>query len=161
MAEINIRPHPGSPHRAPGRPSSNTGPTTGTARPCRPSVCSCELEAVAGPAGSILLLRVAGEVDLHSLPVLQHALTATIDQRPADLVVDLAAVGFCCVRGIALLVTAGTTAQTNRTTFTLSGLPPHLHRISTRLWPEEPFLHYRSAAAAVAALRIKQVYRPT
>jgi anti-anti-sigma factor len=102
-----------------------------------------------GPAGPILVLRVAGEIDLLNVPLLQHALDAAVDQRPGDLVVDLAGVGFCCVRGFALLFTAAATAQTNGTGYAVSGLLPHLDRIATLLWPEQHCLRYRSAAAAV------------
>ena len=122
------------------------------------SVCSWELDTELGPAGSILVLRVAGEIDLLTVPGLEHALSAAIDQRPGDLVVDLAGVVFCCVRGFALLSTAAATAQTNGTGYALSGMPPHLDRIATLLWPEQHCLRYRSAAAAVTAIRIDHTH---
>lgn len=167
MSEISTRPTPvdshGAPVRVPGTAPNGTGPA-GTARYGHASACSCELDTASGPAGPILVLYVAGEIDRLTLPVLEHALTAAVDQRPGDLVVDLAAVGFCCVRGFALLVTAATTAQANGIRFAMSGLSPHLTRVATLLWPqrpEQPCVRYLSAAAAVTAIRIKQTYPPT
>jgi anti-anti-sigma factor len=122
-------------------------------------MCSCELDTETGPAGAILVLRVAGEIDMATLPVVQSALTAATDQRPGDLVVDLAAVSFCCVRGFALLATAARTAQADGISYALSGLPAHLDRVATLLWPEQPWIRYRSAAAAVTAIRIDHTYR--
>jgi anti-sigma B factor antagonist len=131
----------------------------GTERRGAVSVWSWELDTELGPAGPILVLRVAGEIDLLTVPVLQHALDAAVDQRPKDLVVDLAGVVFCCVRGFALLATAAATAHTNGIGFALSGVPPHVDRIATLLWPEQHRLRYRSAAAAVTAIRIDHTHR--
>lgn len=126
------------------------------------SVCSLQLDTELGPAGPILVLRVAGEIDLLTLPLLQHALdaalNAAVDQQPGDLVVDLAGVGFCGVHGFALLFTAAATAQTNGTGYALSGLLPHLDRIATLLWPEQPCLRYRSTAAAITAIRLDHTH---
>lgn len=107
------------------------------------------------------MLHVAGEVDLLSLPVLQDALTAALTRRPGDLVVDLAAVTFCGVRAFALLAATADTAHANETRYAVSGLNPNLDRIATLLWPENPYMRYRSAAAAVIAIRIDQAYQPT
>jgi hypothetical protein len=73
-------------------------------------------------------------------------------------VVDLAGVVFCCVRGFALLADAAATAQTNRTGYAVSGVPPHLDHLATLLWPEQHFLRYRSAAAAATAIRIEHTH---
>jgi anti-anti-sigma factor len=125
-------------------------------------MCSLQLDTELGPAGPILVLGVAGEIDLLTLPVLQHALdavlNAAVDQQPGDLVVDLAGVGFCCVRGFAVLAAAATTAHTNGTGYALSGVHPHLDRIATLLWPEQPCLRYRSTGAAVTAIRLDHTH---
>lgn len=122
--------------------------------------CSCELETERGPAGPILVLRVAGEIDLLTVPAFENALDAVVDKRPGDLVVDLAAVVFCSARGFAVLLDAAATAQTNGTNWVLSGMHPHLDRIATLMWPEPHCLRYRSAAAAVSAIRIGHTYQP-
>jgi anti-anti-sigma factor len=135
-----------------------------TAPPGAVPMCSWELDTEVGPAEPILILRVAGEIDLLTMSALERALDAALDaatdQRSGDLVVDLAGVGFCCVRGFALLFTAAATAQTNGTGYALSGLSPHLDRIATLLWPGQRCVRYRSTAAAVTAIRIHHTHQP-
>lgn len=161
MSNNPTRPLPAGPHDAAVRVRRTAaGGRVGAAPSGHPSACSCELETVSGPAGPIMVLRVAGEVDVLTVAVLEHALTAAVDQQPGDLVVDLAAVLFCCVRGFALLATTATTAQRNGTDYAVSGMSPHLDRIATSLWPEQRYVRYRSAAVAVTSIRIDQTYRP-
>lgn len=164
MPRMNTRPPPVGPRsvavRVPCTAPSGAGPVD-PAGSDHATACSCELETVPGPAGPIPVLRVAGEIDLLTLPLLEHSLTAAVDQRPAHLVVDLAAVGFCCIRGFGLLATTAATAQSRGTRFALSGLPPHLNRFAALLWLEQPCVLYRSVAAAVTAIRIDQAHRPT
>ena len=139
--------------RAPALPVAATPPFDAAA------ACSCEQHTEAGPAGDILVLRVYGEIDMLTLPAVQSALTAATDRRPSDLVVDLAAVTFCCVRGFALLAEAARTAHASGIGYTVSGLSAHLDRVATLLWPERRCVSYRSVAAAVTAIRIDQTYR--
>lgn len=122
--------------------------------------CSCEFAIEPGPGGDIVVLRVAGEIDMLTLPILRHALRAAADRYSADLVVDLAGVVFCCVRGFALLAEAARTAQSRETGFALSGLTPHLSRVATVLKCDECCVRYRSVAAAVHAIRVDHTYRP-
>ena len=125
-----------------------------------PVACSCEFAIEPGPGGDIVVVRVAGEIDMHSLHVLRDALSAAADRKPADLVVDLAGVTFCCVRGFALLAEAVRTAQNRNTGFALCGLAPHLSRVATLLEFEECCVRYRSVAAAVHAIRVDHTHRP-
>ncbi len=122
--------------------------------------CFCEVATEPGPGGDIVVLRVAGEIDMLTLPVLKDALGAAMARRPADLVVDLAGVGFCCVRGFALLAAAARNAQTCGTAYALSGLSPRLNRVATLHEPEQRCVRYRSVAAAVGAVRVDRTYRP-
>lgn len=151
---------PDAPGRRPCPAPGGTWPAGG-APVDQASGCTCELDREPGPAGPILVLRVAGEIDALTLPRLHTALTAALDERPADLVVDLAGVGFCSVRGFARLAIAAATTQTNAVGFAVSGLSPHLDRVATLLWPERHCVRYRSVAAALTAIRIDQTYRPT
>lgn len=164
MLEINTFPPAvgahGAPVRDPCTAPSGTGPV-GTERSGHAPLCSCELDTASGPTGPILVLHVAGEIDLVTLPALQHALTAAVDQRAGDLVVDLAAVSFCCVSGFALVADTAATAQTNGTNYAVSGMSPHLDRIATLVWAEQRCVRYRSTAAAVTGIRIDQIYRAT
>lgn len=120
----------------------------------------CESAIESGPGGDIMVLRVVGEIDMLTIPVLQDALGAAVSRHPADLVVDSAGVDFCCVRGFALLAAADRTAQTCGTGYALSGLTPHLNRLATLLEREQRCVRYRSVASAVSAIRADHTYRP-
>ena len=104
------------------------------------------------------MLRVAGEIDLLTLAVLRDALTAAVDRYPVDLVIDMAGVGFCCVRGFALLAAAARTAQTRGICCSLSGLSRQLDRVASLLWRAQ-CVRYRSVAAAVNAIRVDDTDR--
>jgi anti-anti-sigma factor len=121
--------------------------------------CACELHIEPGPAGTIAVLRVAGEIDRLTIPVVDAALGEAMDRRPADLVVDLSAVRFCCVRGFSLLATAARAAQERGIGWGVSGMTPHLRRVADMVWPRRVDVHYRSVAAAVTAIRIAQASR--
>ena len=111
-----------------------------------PVACSCELAIEPGPGGDILVVRVAGEIDMLSLHVLRDALSVAADRNPADLVVDLAGVTFCSVRGYALLADAVRTAPHRATT------PGLLFAVWPRIWTAwQPCSRSRSAAFAIAA----------
>ncbi len=116
--------------------------------------CSCTTESVLCSAGEILVLQVAGEIDLCTLPNLQVALHGSLKRRPAHLVVDLARMTYCSVRGLDLLTEAGRTATKKATGYAVSGVPPHTARIWTLGWDDVDLpVRYRSTAAAVTALR--------
>ncbi|GAA1320600.1 STAS domain-containing protein [Pseudonocardia xinjiangensis] len=121
--------------------------------------CRCDIETETGPAGPIVVLRVFGEIDMLTRPLVRTALSTATDQAHGDLVLDLAGVSFCCVRGFELLVDLADTARAAGIHFALSGLSAHLDRVITMLWPDEPAVRYRSVAAAVTAIRIDQTYR--
>ena len=74
-----------------------THPAAAADRPGGPVACSCEFAIE--PGGDIVVLRVVGEIDLLSLHILRDALSAAADRHPADLIVDLAGVAFCCCMG--------------------------------------------------------------
>lgn len=136
-------------------------PLTVTSHPLDPATaCSCDIQVETGPTGSILVVHVAGEVDMITIPLVQATLAAALDRAPRDLVIDLAGTGFCCIRGFELLADTAHTAARAGISFALSGLSPHLARVIALLWPNEHFVRYRSVAAAVTAIRVDQTYRP-
>lgn len=122
--------------------------------------CFCEVATELGPGGDVVLLRVAGEIDMLSLAVLRDALGVAMARQPADLVVDLAGVVFCCVRGFLLLAGGARAAQNSGIGYALSGLNPHLDRVATLIGPEPGCVRYRSVAAAISAIRVDHTYRP-
>ena len=119
--------------------------------------CSWEVRNENGPVGPILVLRLAGEIDLATVTMIMDAVTAAFDQHPHDLIVDMSEVDFCCVRGFAALAAAARMATTRHVGFAVSGLSVHLERIALLLWPERPCACHRSAAAAVRAFRVDQL----
>ena len=80
-------------------------------------LCECTAVSFGAPPDDVIALRVAGEVDLLTGPVLQAALADSLARGPCDLLVDLAAMTFCDVRGLAMLVQAprpGTFSEESR-----------------------------------------------
>ena len=74
------------------------------------ALCSCTATSIPTPSGEVEVLRVDGEVDLLTVATLQDALTSGLARGPCHLLVDLAELTFCSVRGLSLLVEAGRTA---------------------------------------------------
>lgn len=116
------------------------------------ALCSCTKTSVPAPAGEVLVLRVAGEVDLLTIAVLQGALTSGLARRPCHLLVDLAELTFCSVRGLSLLVEAGHTAAVQGTGYSVTGASRQANRAWTVLWPvSEVPAQYPTAVVGVAA----------
>jgi STAS domain len=94
------------------------------------------------------------EVDLFTGPVLQAALADSLAQGPCDLLIDLAAMTFCDVRGLAMLVQAGATAAECGIGYAVAAAPRQLRRVWPMLWPaaELPVQYPSTAAGVLAAL---------
>jgi anti-sigma B factor antagonist len=116
------------------------------------ALCSCTATSIPAPTGEVLVLRVAGEVDLLTIAVLQGALTSGLARGPCHLLVDLAELTFCSVRGLSLLVEAGRTAAGQGAGYSVTAASRQADRAWTVLWPvgELP-IRYPTAAAGVAA----------
>jgi hypothetical protein len=84
------------------------------------SLLSCAIESSQCAAGEIIVVRVWGEVDLCTLPILNAALDVSLDQGPAYLVVDLARMTFCSVRGLDLLTQTGRIAAERETGYAVT-----------------------------------------
>jgi len=114
--------------------------------------CSCTTISIPSPAGEVLVLRVAGAVDMLTIAVLQSALTGGLARGSCHLLVDLAELTFCDVRGLALLIQANHTAVGQGTGYAVSAASSQATRVWTILWPvgELP-TQYPTAAAGVAA----------
>ena len=114
---------------------------------------SCSAERVSSPNGTIVVLRLSGEIDLLNHLELRLALTDSINGKPRFLIVDLARVTFCWAKGLALLVETQALATANGSGYVLSGLPASLQRHCTVLWGDTVPTHYRTTAMAVSAIR--------
>jgi hypothetical protein len=116
------------------------------------ALCLCTARSIPAPAGEVRVLRVAGEVDLLTIAVLQGALTSGLARGPCHLLVDLAELTFCCVRGLSLLVQAGCTASGQGTGYSVTAASRQANRAWTVLWPAGQLpTQYPTAAAGVAA----------
>ncbi len=114
--------------------------------------CLCDAMSLPSPAGALAVLRIAGEIDLATVDTLQAALADALRQRPDLLLVDLAEVGFCGVRGLALLVAACDTAYRQGTVYAVCGASDLINRVWTIGWHvgELPTRHPTVAAGIVA-----------
>lgn len=124
-------------------------------------VCWCTMESLPSRTGEIVVLRVAGDVDLATLSVLEWALASSIARQPMHLVVDLAGLEFCSARGMSMLFRAGVTARERGFGYAISNVPPHLDRIWQTLWPDELPPRYRNVGTAVTAIEHPTGHRLT
>ena len=117
------------------------------------SALAVATESMPGSAGEIIVLRVDGEVDLCTLPILRAGLDDSLDQHPGQLVIDLARMTFCSVRGLDLLTMTGRIAAGNPTGYAVSGASPWLERIWMLCWDGDLPVRYPSVETALTAIR--------
>lgn len=127
----------------PGRSRFAATPSTGR------TLCLCAVRSFPSYAGEILVLRVAGEVDLSTISVFEASLASSIGRKPAYLVVDLSRLRFCSAQGMGVLFGARAAAAERGFGYAISGVPSHLDGIWKRLWPDELPIRYRDEATAV------------
>lgn len=116
--------------------------------------CRCDTESWPVTDGEILIVRVSGEFDTVTRPIVATALSEALSRGPRHLVVDLAATTFCCLRGYQLLAETGLLAAGWGIGFAVSGLSVHQHRVAGLVLPGP--VRYRSVAAAVTTIRAGQ-----
>ena len=75
------------------------------------------------PAGDIVVLRVAGEVDSESFAVLDAALDDVLDRRPDHLIVDLTGLVICNSRSVTAIARTARVATANGTRATIHAPP--------------------------------------
>lgn len=121
------------------------------------ALCSCTATSTPSPAGEVLVLRVAGEVDLLTIAILQDALTSGLARGPRHLLVDLAELTFCSVRGLSLLVQAGRTATGQGTGYSVAAVSRGTNRAWAVLWPVSELPTQCPTAAAGVAAAITEV----
>ena len=140
-------------HAAAATPADTTDVAPRPPANGHPAGWSWSAESLPARDGTIVVLRMGGEIDMLSQPELQTALTDTLTGRPRHLVVDLAAVTFCWVQGLALLAETAAVATGNGTGYALSGLPASLRRHVNLLWGDAIPTIYRTTAIAVSTIR--------
>ena len=118
---------------------------------------ACTVSSLSLSDGEIVVLRVAGEIDLGSDLVLRRALDAALAGRPGHLVVDLSELRFCSVRGMSMLVAAAATAAAQGTQYVVSAVPGRFTRFWSMLWPVGQLpIQFSTAAAGVVAAQAHQ-----
>ncbi|MEJ3654030.1 STAS domain-containing protein [Actinomycetes bacterium KLBMP 9759] len=116
--------------------------------------CTCSTTLLPSPAGEIIVLWIAGEVDLSSRQLVQTAVDASIDQHPSHLQIDLSRLVFCDGATLALLVRAGLTAAARGIGYSISAPPRQAERVWVLLWPAVsiPTRHASAGAGVIAAM---------
>lgn len=112
------------------------------------------------PAGEIVVLGVAGDLDLATVDVVAAALDEALARLPAVLVIDLTDVGFCDVRGAELLRRAGQVATETLARYDVSGECASLDRICAVLWPGMVAARHGNVSDALAATGLDDRFRP-
>ncbi len=112
---------------------------------------SCTTRSLLCSAGEIIVLQVKGEVDLGTFPILQAALSDSLDRRPAHLIVDLARMTFCSAGGLGLLTQTCYATAEKATSYAVSSVPSHIDRIWALVWDGDLPIRHRSTAAAMTA----------
>jgi anti-sigma B factor antagonist len=79
--------------------------------------------------GGGLTLRVCGEIDLASAPLLRQALKDAEQSSSCRIVLDLGALDFIDSSGILVLIEAQRRAASNAHALALRSVPPHAHRL--------------------------------
>jgi anti-sigma B factor antagonist len=131
--------------------ATTTGENTDPAAWCS---FACTTQSLPHATGEIIVLRVAGEVDRCTLPILHAALDESLDHHPTHLLVDLAWMTFCSARGLDLLTHTGHTTTETATRFAVCGVAPHIDRLWTLIWEGDLPIRHRSIAAAMTAIRL-------
>ncbi|WP_369198959.1 STAS domain-containing protein [Streptomyces djakartensis] len=95
-------------------------------------------------SGATVKLRLVGELDIATVPLLHHALTAVLSERPHRLCLDLTHLTFCDKAGLQALQHLTDTIYTAHVTLHLHGLHPNIQRTLTGLqttppWPPTSF----------------------
>lgn len=116
--------------------------------------CFCSAISARWPQGELIILRVSGEVDLSTLPVLEGALADALRRQPRCLIVDLSELTFCSVRGLTVLSQVGLTAAGQGTEYTMCEVSRHLNRVWMTMPPGDylPVRHPTVTIGVITAL---------
>ena len=142
----------------PGTPDPHTRADKRLRRPAPDAAlsrrCWCSTATLFSPAGDIVVLRVAGEVDPDSFAVLDAALDDVLDRRPDHLIVDLTGLVICSSRGITAIARTARVATAHGTHDSMSGASPMLAQRWPHYWPDgdAPPIHRTTAAAVLSAI---------
>ena len=86
-----------------------------------------------------VLLRLVGELDMATAPLVDHAVATALAAHPHHLRLDLTGVTFCDVAGLRALRRLTDTAHTAHAALHLTGISPSLHRTITWIGAASPW----------------------
>jgi anti-sigma B factor antagonist len=103
-------------------------------------------------SGRAVVLRLAGEADLSTLPGLTRLLEAIIEDRPVGLVIDASQLTFCDVAAMRAVVAAAQRAGRVGTVVGVAGMPATMEPVFNLGWSSPHLQRWPSVQAAVASL---------
>lgn len=104
---------------------------------------------------AVTILYLAGEIDMNTNSQLKDALVGLLEQRTANVVIDLSGVEFCGISGFALLVDAARAVEADGRHVAIVAPSPQLTRTWALLWPDRSIPRHHTVAAATAAIRAR------
>jgi anti-anti-sigma factor len=136
-------------------------PNTSAHRADRQSYRAAQVTSALGPfnlgvvrrAGGAVVVRVYGDVDAITVPLLETALLTELDVRPKLLVVDLAGVTWFGVSGLITLVDVQEVAAATGVSVRIAGAAPSVRRLVELAGLTERFTRGSPAVRADGGLR--------
>lgn len=104
---------------------------------------------------AVTILYLAGEIDMNTNAQLKDALVGLLEQRTANIVIDLSGVEFCGISGFALLVDAARAVEADGRHVAIVAPSPQLTRTWALLWPDRSIPRHHTVAAATAVIRAR------
>jgi anti-anti-sigma factor len=151
VAPVTATKHPPSEHTDRAADDHSAGQFATTAGPTQESVGAAESEAlrltVAHPANGVCVIRVGGELDMCTVPLLEACLRKQLTTNPKHLIVDLESVSFLSSSGLHCLLRAREHALASATQLSLAGL---VTRAVVRILQISHTLHLFSSYPTVA-----------
>jgi anti-anti-sigma factor len=105
------------------------------------------------PGRKLSVCAVIGDVDLHTAPLLAHALARAETRNGRSLVVDLSRTEFLGAAGVTTLETAARRAEERRCSFAVVTGSPLVRRVFELTGADQKFTSYRSLPDALRAFR--------
>ena len=138
-------------------------PNTSAHRADRQSYRAAEVTSALGPfnlgvvrrAGGAVVVRVYGDVDAITVPLLETALLTELDARPKLLVVDLAGVTWFGVSGLITLVDVQEVAAATGVSVRIAGAAPSVRRLVELAGLTERFTRGSPAVRADRSSRVQ------
>jgi anti-anti-sigma factor len=124
-----------------------------------PGAAPVPIDVTWQPVGEVAVLRCAGDLDLSGLEPMAVAVREALASRPAGLVVDLAAVGFCDTVGLRLLLSTAAKARAQGCAPALASVRPAVAEFLARVCADRALPSYADVSAAIEGLMFSADWR--